>query len=106
MDLKPNFPEWYLWTLGIAYRDAGQYEQAVTAFKKMTNPDPKVWLHLASAYVRLGRIEEARSQVTAYRESYPDRGMQEITQLFANAYKDRAQVERLLDDLSVAGMPE
>jgi TolB-like protein/class 3 adenylate cyclase len=106
MDLKPNFPEWYLWTLGIAYREAGQYEQAITTFKKMTDPDPKVWLHLASAYVRLGRIEEARSEVTAYRERYPDRGMQEITQLFANAYKDRAQVERFLDDISTAGMPK
>ncbi len=58
---------------------------------------------MASVYVRLGRIEEARAEVAKYLEAYPDRTMKDIRKF---PFKDPAQTERYLDDLRKAGLPE
>jgi tetratricopeptide (TPR) repeat protein len=103
MQRKPNLPWYYFWTLGIAYREAGHYQDALTTLKGLTEPDPGVHLDLASVYVRLGRVEEARAEVAKYLEAYPDRTLKNIS---VGSYKDSAQTERYLDDLRRAGLPE
>ena len=100
---KPNLPQYFIWTLGQAYRDAGQYQDALSTLKGLTEPAPGVHRTLASVYVRLGRVEEARAEVAKYLEAYPDHTLKNIS---GTRYKDPAQTERLLDDLRRAGLPE
>ena len=69
MRRKPNLPQYFMWTLGIAYRDAGQYQDALSTLKGLTEPAPGVHRDLASVYVRLGRVEEARAEMAKYREA-------------------------------------
>ncbi len=104
MRRKPNLPGYYMWTLGIAYRDAGQYQDALRTLKGLTEPAPGVHLTLASVYVRLGRVEEARAEMAKYLEASPDHTLEDIRRF--DPYKDPAQTERYLDDLRKAGLPE
>ena len=100
---KPNLAWYYTWMLGIAYRDAGEYLDALITLKGLTEPQPRVHLSLASVYVRLGRVEEARAEVAKYLEAYPDRTLKDIR---PSRYKDPTQIARYLDDLRKAGLPD
>ena len=104
MRRKPNLAQYYIWPLGVAYRDAGQYQDALTTLKGITEPDPVMRLDLASVYVRLGRLEEGRAEVAKYLKANPGRTLKDIRQF--ETYKDPAQTQRYVDDLRRAGLPE
>jgi adenylate cyclase len=65
MRLNPRYPPSYLFTLGLAYRLTGQYEEAVEALQKTLARNPNIlWahLHLAATYSEMGREEEAQAE--------------------------------------------
>lgn len=103
MQRKSNWPQWYPWTLGMAYWAAEQYQDALTTLKGIAEPVPRGYLLIASVYVRLGRDEEARAEVAKYLEAYPGRTTKDIRKF---PFKDPAQTERYLDDLRKAGLPD
>jgi adenylate cyclase len=59
MRLNPFYPDWYLWYLGEAYFDLGEYEATVRTLHKMGDKSEAHRL-LASSYALLGLMEEAR----------------------------------------------
>lgn len=60
--------EWYFPKLGIAYYHANRPADAVAQFQKMKEP----WkIPLAAAYVRLGKLDEARTLGAQYLRDYP-----------------------------------
>ena len=67
MRLHPYYPFWYLWLLGSVYLRMEENEKAVEAFKMLVVREPHRisggHLGLAIAYIRLGREEQARSEV-------------------------------------------
>jgi adenylate cyclase len=66
--------DWYFGTLAVAYYFEGRADDAVTQFLKMKQP----WqLSLAAAYVRAGKLDEARSIVTKFHKEYPDYGLKD-----------------------------
>ncbi|MDH3672824.1 MAG: tetratricopeptide repeat protein [Gammaproteobacteria bacterium] len=103
MQRKSNWPQWWTWTLGMAYWEAEQYQDALTTLKGIAEPVPRGYLFMASVYVRLGRVEEARAEVVKYLEAYPGRTMKDIRKF---PFKDPAKTERYLDDLRKAGLPD
>ncbi|HEV8718235.1 MAG TPA: tetratricopeptide repeat protein [Candidatus Binatia bacterium] len=63
--LSPHAPAWYIVLLGSAYRLAGQYEEAMAAYKRalLRNPDfLPAHRVLAAVYSELGRDEEAHAE--------------------------------------------
>jgi adenylate cyclase len=102
MLLNPIYPDWYLWTLGIAHYHAGEYEEAVAALTK-GNPPNLARRHLAAALVRLGRIDEARRAVNEFLEREPGYALERE---HAWPYRHEDVLAKFIEDLREAGLPE
>ena len=111
MRLSPYSSAWYLMMIDDAYRMAGRYEEALAIGKQHLDRCLKgecepftAHMGLAATYVGLGRIEEARSHVTELLKIMPDLSVDKARKMIS--FKDPAHVERSLDALRRAGLPE
>jgi len=110
MRLSPYYPAWYLAVLGIAYRITGQYEEAITSletWRARANPRSALpYLSLAYTYVEAGRGEEAQAAVAEVLKRKPKASIKGYAKSKLFPYKNPADIERVLDSLRKAGMPE
>ena len=106
-------PPWYLWSLGAAQFHARRYSDAVRTLIRIREPQPRVHLLLAAAYVRLGAVagpavepvlaQLARSELAAFRQEIPNWSLgHETKQLFAVAQHPSSH-EHWLKSLRLAG---
>jgi TolB-like protein/Tfp pilus assembly protein PilF len=65
---------WIHWTLGIIYRDEGNYEKAIREFRMVAN-EPHFLGHLGDAYARAGRFGEANEIISKLRASVRQDGV-------------------------------
>ena len=103
MRLSPFYPQWYLGLLGWALYDAGHYEDALRAMKKIDQPQSWVHRQMAATYVRLGEIDKAREQIEIVLELNPE---YRISNANDWPYKDQSAWERYVEDLRTAGAPK
>ncbi len=103
MRINPHYPDWYLWNLGWAQYFAGDYEDALASLKRMSNPPNGSLRTLAAVLVRLGRVEEARTVIAAFREKAPDFTVATMENF---AFQNRTYLERWMEDLRTAGLPD
>ena len=94
MQINPEYPEWYLWSLGAAEFHAKQYSAAVDTMNRMKEPQPRVHLILAASYARLSEkagspaevdrlLKLAKGQLATFLERTPDWTLaHELKQLF------------------------
>jgi len=109
--LSPYSSPWYLIILDDAYRGAGRYEEALTIGKRHLSrcrigecsPFP-AHLGLAATYIGLGQVEEARAHVAELLKIEPGFSLDNARKMIS--YKDPVQVDRALDILRQAGLPE
>jgi len=109
--LSPYCPAWFLLILDDAYRNGGRYEDALAIGRQYLarcrkgecNPFPG-HMGMAASYVGLGRIDEARSHVAEMLKIAPDFSLEEARKMIS--FKDPTLVERNLDALRLAGLPE
>jgi tetratricopeptide (TPR) repeat protein len=89
--------------LGWAYYAAGDYEQSIAAMK-----NGPAWvdvpIFLASSYVRLGRLEDARAEIKRALAIEPTFTQAKLREGYF--YRDPTILERQLADLGKAGLPE
>ncbi len=110
MRLSPYSPDWVLEGLGESYVIAGQYEEAIAAYRKLLARDPGASLAadahvgLALSYNALGREKEARDEITKATEIYPRYTVSYLREW--QLYKDPAYIERYLATLRRLGLPE
>ena len=107
--LDPHSLYHYLLHLGHSYYLMGQYEEALANLKKSVTLNPDygggvTHLFLAASYIELGREEEARAAAAEFLRLLPLASLQLITQEWP--YKDPAVLQRLVDALRKAGLPE
>ncbi len=94
-----------LWRLGRAYRNMGQYDQALSALKKAIDIRPNFFLihmELAATYIHLGREEEARAAAAEVRRTNPTFSLEVMARF--RAYKNQADQERYIEALRKAGL--
>jgi len=107
MRLNP-FPEpWYFNDLGRCYILKGQYEKAVTEFKKAHQRAPKSpgpHIFLAIAYAMLDRQEEARVSAEKCLELAPFLSVGWFTKI--SKFKNEADTNLIADAMRKAGFPE
>jgi tetratricopeptide (TPR) repeat protein len=103
MRMNPRHPSWYWDVLGFAYYELGQYKEALATLKQNNKPSFFDHRNLAAVYVRLGRLEEARAEVSKLLEKNPHYTLRSENN---SPYKDENRRERLINDLSKAGVPE
>ena len=105
MRLNPIYPPYYLWYLGHAYFLTGQYEEAIAAFKKALDRNPKFWLpyaYLAAICGEQGREEEALAEVAEVLKFSPSFSLDTWRQRLP--YQDPEVTERTLNALRKAGL--
>jgi adenylate cyclase len=105
--INPMAPSYYFRRLGAVYRDIGRYEEAIVQLKKAINllPD-SLYPHigLAATYSLAGRDEEARAEVSEVLRIQPKISLKSLAKRVA--YKNKADIDRLIDALRKAGLPE
>jgi adenylate cyclase len=112
MRLHPFYPSWYLGRLGICYRMIGRYKESVAVYKEVIKRDmeeggpmDRNYLYLATTYSMMGRIDDARDLVRKALEYNPKMTIEAWRKRLFQ-YKDPAHIERILDALRKAGLPE
>ena len=103
MRMNPRHPSWYFQTLGLSYYEVGRYKEALATLKQYNNPPFFVHRTLAAVYVRLGRLDEARVEVSELLKKKPDYTLKMEN---LRPYKDPAQRDRFINDQRQAGVPE
>jgi adenylate cyclase len=104
--LHPHYPAWYPHFLGKAYTEIQQYDLALATFRDVLARAPhQTWGYFGSAivYVRLGKLEEAKSQVAKALALNPKLTLDSYDE-GDRFYKDPETLKGILDDLRRAGL--
>lgn len=100
------FPDyWYFLHLGKCYRLKGQYEEALTEYKKALHRSPDALythLQLAIIYILLDRQEEARAAAAKVLEINPKFSVEASSKRWP--YKNQADLKLGVDALRKAGL--
>jgi tetratricopeptide (TPR) repeat protein len=111
MRLNPNPPDWYRHVAGMSYLITGEPARAAEAFGPLYGAGTFTgtrwwpgWLFAASL-AQTGRIKEATAIVDAAAGRRPEQSIAAV-QLSLGGWSDRTSLERFLDSLRLAGMPD
>jgi len=105
--LSPISDSWYLSDLGHCYGMLGRYEEAISAFKKaisLSPESPYYHSYLAAIYFLTGRENEARAETAKAMEIDPKFSSEACRT--GNLYKNLDYLNRLIDAMRKAGLPE
>ena len=114
MRLHPYYPAYYLQWLGGAYRMTGRYEEALTVYNQLLDRSRKgefpilgAHLFLADIYAELGNEDEARTHAAEVLKIEPGFSLKDVSKkIITYRYKDPAHLQRRLNALRKAGIPE
>jgi tetratricopeptide (TPR) repeat protein len=103
MRLNPYYPDWYLWYLADAYNAMGRPVDVINTVHRMQNPDEGRRL-LAANYAHLGLMDKARAEAREVIRLHP----QFSISLWRHRppYRNRAILERYVEGLRKAGLPD
>jgi len=107
MRLCPFYPDWYLGIAGVSYRLLGRYDEAIASDKERLERNPDNFFsdfRLAAIYEELGRHDEAREHVAQALKKQPQLTLAQVR--ISEPYLDEGVLEKYLDLLSDAGLPE
>jgi len=100
MPLTP--PAWYNWFEGMVRYTAGDYEDAITALRKLNSPGAGAFRWLAISYAQLGQEDAAREAAAEYRRRAPDFDFDH--QLKTEPFLLDADKEHYIDGMTKAGL--
>ena len=110
MRLDPHYPAYYLFVLGLAHFSTEQFNEAANSFERTLKRNPENYMpliHLAAAYAHLGREQEAAAAIEKLSKVLPIFSVDFFASgRFTSRYKDPVDLDRLVDGLRKAGMPE
>ncbi len=107
MRLFPYYPDNLLGVLAVSYRVLGRFGESIAldTERLRRNPDNMYSdFRLAAVYMELGREREARTHVTEAIKKNPHASLRQVR--FSEPYQDKEYLDRYLDLLRKAGMPE
>jgi tetratricopeptide (TPR) repeat protein len=107
MRLNPYYPSSYPALLGGIYLRMEEYEKSVEAFKMLVVREPqRIAGHrgLAFAYIRLGRKEQARSEMAEVLRLFPEYSLEVYRKQAHSMQMDPALVESDIEALREAGL--
>ena len=101
--LNPYYPDWYLWGTADAYNALGRSDEVISTVRRMRNLGEGRRL-LAANYAHLGMMQEAQIQAAKVLRLHP--GFTIGTWRHRPPYRDSAILERYVEGLRMAGLPE
>jgi tetratricopeptide (TPR) repeat protein len=104
MRLNPRYPSYYVFWVGVAYRGAGRYEEAIVMQKRVLARVDFIFAHLqlAANYQELGQEAEARTEVAEVLRINPIFSLEGWRRTMP--FKDQVGAERYLVALRQAGL--
>ncbi len=106
MRLDPHHPDWFKWNFAWAQWANGDCDSALSAMHSMTKIPNSARRMLAIIQVCLGLQDEAEATIKAFLEKAPDMTISKLRERNEKRYSDTSILERSLDALRQAGMPE
>ena len=103
MRLNPHYPDWYLWYLADAYDMIRQSENVISTIQRMHDPSEGQRL-LAANYAHLGMMNEAHAAAREVVRLHPGFTIREWRE--RPPYRDLIALERYVDGLRNAGLPD
>jgi adenylate cyclase len=103
MRLNPYYPDWYLWYLADAYDTMGRPEDVIATLLRMHDPSEGQRL-LAANYAHLGMMNEAHAAARNVMRLHPQFTISMWRE--RPPYRDRLPLDRYVDGLRKAGLPE
>ena len=103
--LNPFAPSLFFYTLSVAYRMVGRFDEAVEQAKKAVERDPKnqfTYLVLASACILAGREAEARAAAAEVLKINPTFSVEKFARRLP--YRDKSFVDCTIDTWRKAGL--
>ncbi len=97
---------------GLADYFTQQYEAAITEFKKSLDHEQHgviardCWHFLIASYMELGQDEEARAEAKKLLEKHPDFSIKVTANILKNFHKDLSFLDRHIELLRKAGLPD
>jgi adenylate cyclase len=107
MALNPYHTHDYPWNLGLSHYLLGRYPEAVKAFLIALDHNESAILprlFLASSYVKLGRLDDAKWEIEQIKIHSPETKLSQLATSLP--LKDRDMLTAFLSDLRKAGMAE
>jgi adenylate cyclase len=102
LERNPSDPVWYHWMRGIALSSLGRYEEALAELAAVNMKNLSITRWRAYVLVRMGQLEEARSEVSALLAARPDLNASKLSALID--YLPNHQ--EMIDCLRQAGLPD
>lgn len=101
--LNPYCPDWFFWHKAFALCQLERYEDALVVLEQMSTPDYAGRLK-AAILIFLGQLEEAQYEANKYMVLVPTFSIEK----WANTenYADPAKLEKFVEALRQAGLPE
>jgi TolB-like protein/Flp pilus assembly protein TadD len=109
MRLDPHYPAYHLFVLGLAHFSMEQFNEAAISFERALKRNPKNYvplIHLAATYAHLGREQEAATAIEKLSKVLPIFSVGFVNGRRTFPYKIPVDLDRLLDGLRKAGLPE
>ncbi len=110
--LQPYYPAWYLSYLGLSYRMTERYDEALKIFNTQLSRSKKgeispltCHLRLADVYSELGEYKKARAHVDDALRLDANYSLKSF-QRSHNQFKDPNHLDRIINSLRKAGLPE
>jgi len=109
--LSPRDPASVWWNLARSWAaiNSGKYEESLAWAKKMTESNPEFptgWRHLVADYAQLGRLDEARKALAQLLRLAPNVTISVTRERVPVPPESRDGMERFLEGLRKAGLPE
>jgi tetratricopeptide (TPR) repeat protein len=101
MRLNPLHPDWYLWNLGEAYFDLGEYLEAIGTLRKMHDQSEAHRL-LAASHALIGQLTEAKFHASQVMMVHPDFSLEHWRTVLPD--KNAETLERFMEGLRAAGL--
>jgi TolB-like protein len=103
--LSPFPPGFYFYTLSVAYRMVGRFDEAIEEAKNAVEREPKnqfTYLALVSACILAGREEEAHAAAAEVLKINPTFSLEQFAKILP--YTDTSQFHRMINALRKAGL--
>lgn len=106
MRLDPYHPDYFYWTLAWIEWEMGRCDDGLATIRQMSDMPSLARRTLAAIHVCLGQMDAARAAITELLEDNPGYSIGEVKEVFRARLKSPAMLERWLEDLRKAGLPE
>jgi TolB-like protein/DNA-binding winged helix-turn-helix (wHTH) protein len=106
MGIDPFHPDWYHWDMGWALWEKNDCEAALTAMQKMPKIKSGAYRMLAGIYACLGKEREAKEALAAFLKDSPGDTISEQRKKWGKLYVRPGNLERWINDMRIAGLPE